>query len=559
MSTIQKATSPLVRFLIAVGLACLVHQLLAHFGSPPSKNWQTLQDAFVDSNKILKAGPEGLPKLLIVAPPATTAPHQSSAGAAGSSADASQSNGDNPPVQLIDPTAKAGPGSASGGWRAVQICLWGTWALSEESLECPADSRVSSDSNGLPAFGYAVLGSVGSPPSRPFFYTERFPSKVIIVASLETMLRDIEKSAFNDPGTSDVALKLCAGTRDIADEDSCRVTAAVRERLEKLLDAEINRIRLVSLFLGPFQLFTLAIFFYAILETFVLWIHWVAPKPQLFEVKGDDGAIDPASVAGLKPNTMNEFLNAPRQSIGDRIFYQGLLAGAQVSDAKAFVVARELEEVARNAGARHLSEETVNTLKEMGKSYREVVGAQLAISEQARAAAVVPRLGVYREHMFEEAQGLQERLETLGDTMLKLAFMGTVFGISSALFSARGLDTADPVLRLLAKAEMYSGIGVGFGTTLTGIILSIVAAQARSALYESWTGRIARSFERVLDYGSSRLLAKSIELQLPEHPEGWTSGKNILKPSKIEGYEVIIWIAIVIGAVYFVLKLAALI
>jgi hypothetical protein len=485
-----------IRFLIAVVLAILTSQFLAHFAFGPSKsNWTGLKSAFSNSNTILSQGPIAVNKSI--------------------------------------PTPA--------DWKTVSICLWGTWPL-DGALKCQDEPPKSERKIGYPALGYTICCRDAGDPhedrkiSRAFFYVDSFPflSGVKIKASLETMLRDTEALAFNGPKASDVDLKLCSGTRELADSTQCMVTARIREVLSKegsSIDYEINRIRMISLFLGFFQLLTSAIFFSAMLETGALWARWVAPQPSLFSIKVPDGTIDPTTVANLSGDKISAFLRSGRPSIGDRIFFQGLLAAAQYVE-----------------GGR----------ADFSQSPPDSGTGTAAESKQIRIATVVERLAVFRQHLLDDAQGLIERLETLGDTMLKLAFMGTVFGISSALFSARGLDTADPVLRLLAKSEMYSGIGVGFGTTLTGIILSIIAAQARSSLFETWTGRIGRSFERVLDFGSGPLIEKAVNLELHEHPENWASGTNVIKPSKISVYEIAGWLVIVGAAIFLVLRLASL-
>lgn len=488
-----------IRFLIAVVLAVLTSQALAHFAFGPSKsNWTRLQSAFSKSNTILSQGPIAVNKSI--------------------------------------PTPA--------DWKTVSICLWGTWPL-DGALKCQDENPKSESQIGYPALGYTICcRDAGDPHEdrkihRAFFYVDSFPflSGVKIKASPETMLRDIEALAFNGPKASDVDLKLCSGTRELADSTQCMVTARIREVLSgeaegASIDYEINRIRMISLFLGFFQLLTSAIFFFAMLETGALWARWVAPQPTLFAIKVPDGTIDPTTVANISGDKISAFLRSGRPSIGDRIFFQGLLAAAQYV----------------GGGRADLSQRPPDSST-----------GTAAESKQIRIATVVERLAVFRQHLLDDAQGLIERLETLGDTMLKLAFMGTVFGISSALFSARGLDTADPVLRLLAKSEMYSGIGVGFGTTLTGIILSIIAAQARSSLFETWTGRIGRSFERVLDFGSDALIEKAANLELHDHPENWASGTNVIKPSKISIYEIVGWLVIVGVAIFLVMRLASLV
>ena len=510
-----------LRFIIAFGIACVFHQIFANFFFGPSgPAWSKLQAAFSTSNILLSKGPEALPFLM-----SQTAANGSSKEAVQESVstNSSANAGLSTIAEPVDSLAAIHPPE---DWHVAKLCLWGTWQLDAENagLKCPAGTIPEHEGTGPTAFGYAILGRHTPPIHRAFFYVSSFPSTVNIEASLETMLRDLEADAFNDPGTSDVALKLCSGTRDVAGDGQCRVTAGIRQWLStpgSSIDEQINRIRVRSLFVGWFQLFTLTIFVFAMLETGSLWIQWVAPHATLFVVKEEDGAIDRESVKNLSRDKLLAFQKSAWPSIGDRMFFQGLVAAAQ----------------------------QVRT---------DSAGKPATISIDY-SASIVATFAAFRQHLLDEALGLVERLETLGDTMLKLAFMGTVFGISTALFSARGLDTADPVLRLLAKSQMYSAIGVGFGTTLTGIILSIFAAQARSVLYETWTGKIGRSFERLLDLGAEPLLANAVDLGLHENSEALTPGSSTMKRTKITIIEIVCWLVIVIGAVYAVLRLASIV
>jgi hypothetical protein len=151
-------------------------------------------------------------------------------------------------------------------------------------------------------------------------------------------------------------------------------------------------------------------------------------------------------------------------------------------------------------------------LREPAGDVARLKAGDLRVTE-SHSQSVVETLESYRNFLQDEAVSRQDILEVLGDTMLKLAFMGTIFGISSALFFARDLDTADPIEKLLAKAGMYAVIGVGFVTTLVG--LSIVASLMRSNLSTRWLNEIGTAYRLILDYGSGRLreFAKNL---LPE-------------------------------------------
>lgn len=350
---------------------------------------------------------------------------------------------------------------------AITICLYGSWKI-QKDLQCPSLPEPT-----IFGLGYLVLrdGQVTTPEPRRFFFAHGFPSEIVIEASLEMLLRDVERSALNVPGTSDVSLMLCAGTRELANEDGCKVMARIREGLSSRigsLDVQIDRIRIRALFFGPFHYLTLAVFVFAMIESLGLYVRWVRPSPTLYEVK--EGALQLNSTS----NDVVTFSKTLVQSLGDQLFYQALLASPRA----------ELEK-GRSRDADQKSHDTDVTVL---------------------SGDVIGSIESYRNHMVDDAASRQEPLETLGDTMLKLAFMGTVYGISAALFAARQLDTADPVEKLLAKAEMYSGIGVGFGTTLTGIILSIIAAQVRSIVSGAWSYQVGRAYELIMSYGPASFI-----------------------------------------------------
>src|SRR5262249_18521208 len=167
---------------------------------------------------------------------------------------------------------------------------------------------------------------------------------------------------------------------------------------------------------------------------------------------------------------------------------------------------------------------------------------------------VVSTVESYRVYLLDDAASRQEPLETLGDTMLKLAFLGTVYGISVALFSARGLDTADPITKLAAKAAMYSGIGVGFGTTLVGIFLSIVAAQMRSNLSTAWAGEIGAAYRLILDFGAEKLIDEGSRWPRPPNfpPPTRRGGRGGWTGIHVFGVFVMFSILVVLVAMYHV-------
>jgi hypothetical protein len=366
---------------------------------------------------------------------------------------------------------------------------------------CPKSQFGMRDTAGL---GYQIIGI--EPNGEPKVAAEGaiyrvsriggLVSHATISESIDTMLRKIEREAFN-VGKSGPTLKLCTGTRSLESKENCEVTAQIGTSLvgprndangnsrERTLQRLIERARVVSLFVGLIQFGTISLFFYAMIETFGLWRRWVAPDNTLYEVVAATGA-SPGTVEGtgiVRPVDGEEPLKAlsktPIRSLGDRLYLVDLRAAADIKE-----------------------------------------------SPPATAEEFVAVHSSYRDFLREDAITRQDVLETYGDAMLKLAFLGTVYGIADALFSARGLDTADPIQRLAIKSQMYSGIGVGFGTTLLGIGLSIIAAQFRSVLATSWSERIGTAYQLLLHFGLEGFKAQAnmIDPKLIEHTAVEPSG-----------------------------------
>jgi hypothetical protein len=296
-----------------------------------------------------------------------------------------------------------------------------------------------------------------------------FISYARITESTDTLLRNIELAAFNGVDTAVNQIKLCTGTRSLLDGDNCAQTSRIGkilappESASANLDSTINRLRVGSLFTGPIQFGTFCLFLYATFETIGLWLRWVAPTDKMYQASELQLEGDERPIVVVHPRSPAESLSllaeSKVRSVGDRLYIVDLKAAGDAGD----------------------------------------------LSPPATQEEFISIHSSYRTFLQDDAVMRQEHLETLGDTMLKLAFLGTVYGISTALFSARGLDTADPIRRLLIKGDMYSSIGIGFGTTLVGILLSIVAAQFRSKLAASWSVKIGEAYQLILDFGVARM------------------------------------------------------
>jgi len=137
---------------------------------------------------------------------------------------------------------------------------------------------------------------------------------------------------------------------------------------------------------------------------------------------------------------------------------------------------------------------------------RTAIGVGLFSSEEGEGrtvaapknAASETTLEGYRDFLDAESETNMESLHTTNELLLKLAFAGTIWGIGSALFSARALDVSDPVLKVLAKADMFGSIGTAFGTTLLGVILSAVLSVLIQTLSSSWSQKVNLSYLNAL-------------------------------------------------------------
>ncbi|NEH61401.1 hypothetical protein [Rhizobium ruizarguesonis] len=364
--------------------------------------------------------------------------------------------------------------TTSGTGDTISICLDIVPKLSPQ--QC-SDTEFASDVRYAAGYQIRSSGADGGLLASGSFY-EVTPllgllSVTHVKESTDSMLRQLERFAYNSRDTAVSQLTLCAGTRRPLNE-GCRKTADIAVAVDSKdggVEKIVEGVRIGSLLTGPFQFVTLLLFVYALLEIVGLWLRWVAPPDRLFSVESSSGG------ARLVPTTpfddaLRNLKEVRVRSPGDRLFTRTLVAALHSRQPAPEVVRAEPPtEVAVDYGA-----------------------------------DILTTLESYRVYLLDDSVSRQEFLETLGDTLLKIAFLGTVYGISAALFSARALDTADPVLRLAVKSRMYSDIGIGFGTTLVGIILSIVVSQFRSSLAASWAEEIHRAYRLILDFGAKNML-----------------------------------------------------
>ncbi|MGU3463576.1 hypothetical protein ACLBXO_01870 [Methylobacterium sp. C33D] len=269
-----------------------------------------------------------------------------------------------------------------------------------------------------------------------------------IIDSSDVLLRRTEAVWRGKPGQEKL---LCAESRKLLDPSSCSTMEKLRGNLLNgegvALVQHLQHVRWGAFLLGPIQLLTLAVFVFTAIETAGLLARWL-------------GA--PSYVAALVHKGLKDPLG-PK----DKAAFDKELQNASEQRVRAFVD-RFLEK---------------------------------ALSPSTTPAET--RLRNYRDMLVDDCATHVDMLEMLGDTMLKIAFLGTVFGIGNSLFEARNLDAADPLIRLEAKSAMYAGIGMGFGATLVGIFFSIIAAKLRTGLSAAWLAGIDRAWREATTFYES--------------------------------------------------------
>lgn len=298
-----------------------------------------------------------------------------------------------------------------------------------------------------------------------------FVTAPTIVASIDILLRDIERFVGNENPDDVANLRLCAGTRTLLGQEICSVTEQLRRCLSGDAsciasgDASIKNViesrRWAALLLGLIQYVCLTIFIFILLQIVGFWFAFVDRKPVLIALRHD----------GIEP--INPLVPAQVDMQGN-----DLIANPAFQEARASYEALRIRS--------NLDQIYVHTF--------------------VRESAHIPETSdvhAFRQFMIERVSAQIGQLEKLADSILKLAFAGTIIGIAQALFAARDLDTANPIERLSVKAEMFAGIGVAFGTTLFGLGLVLLLDRAMIWLKTVWEGDIARSFQLVLDFSKT--------------------------------------------------------
>lgn len=284
--------------------------------------------------------------------------------------------------------------------------------------------------------------------------------------SVHSLMRSVERQAIVKDDKKKPAAKseLCAGTARKLKDEQCKISESIEKLLTKVLqDDIIGDYRFATLFLGSIQFFTLAVFLLILLETAGRYLRWVAPRPTLISPKAIREDIAEIGEINTSEEKLEAYRKARVRSIEDRLIFRALSTEAKLED-----------------------------------NIQDMDLEKTPVEQSDISPAVRTNLSDYLTFMRQESESSLESLHTANDIMLKLAFAGTILGIGDALFSARNLDVADPVEKVLVKAEMFGGIGTAFGTTLLGVILSIFVSIVLQAVASSWVNRMERSYEFAL-------------------------------------------------------------
>jgi len=292
--------------------------------------------------------------------------------------------------------------------------------------------------------------------------------------TIDVVMRRIELVAFNKEEDGDV--KLCTETVVRLSAEDCAQSERVRYALNKDPDVgeAFGAVYWAALLLGFIQWATLSLFLLAFVDSAGLFARWLFLRSKL------EGLMDPF----------------------DQVQYEQ--------------TAKALER-----------EDVVNILDKFGIATWRASTHMKGQSPAQLQVGMRTILRDYRDHLLDSASTKQEGLDLLGDSILKIAFFGTVLGIGLALFEATKLDASDALSRLSTKADMYAGIGIGFGATMVGIVLSIVAGLMRSALSQRWSDTIERGYRVVLDFYEKNPFAAALDP--PPLPSGKAKSMGALE------------------------------
>lgn len=302
----------------------------------------------------------------------------------------------------------------------------------------------------------------------PVVFAQAHPTALVsnpeIVNSIHSFSRIVEKAHQGKEKGSTSDLKLCAGSLKVLDEKTCTEINAALDPLRKIIEADLHWIRILCLMFGIIQYLVLAVFVYILIEsigvrrrlfspTDVFFVTVSEPDPNSGVPHPQIKLIDPADF----PAAVGEYNKRRYRSAGDRL------------------LARILQ--------------------------------PSPVTGTAPTAAPSSVIEAFREYEISEPDGALSSLDVVNEAMLKLAFVGTIWGIGSALFLVRDLDSLDPVARIVTKSGMFAGIGTGFGTTMVGVLFSILASLYIQSISERWEDLVNAYYRVILNVGVGQIAA----------------------------------------------------
>ncbi len=302
-----------------------------------------------------------------------------------------------------------------------------------------------------------------------------------IVNSTHSLARIVERAhqakyegAVPEDATSN--LKLCAGTRKVLDDPTCTKISIALKTLSERVSADLNSVRILALFFGIIQFAVFVVFWYIVIECWLTWRQLIS-APVVFFQTAPDGSIDVVDDLGTALDKYNALEN---RSPGDRLMARLIQASSRAPSAGASLSSSVLED--------------------------------------------------FREFQVSETEGIFGSLDIANEAMLKLAFVGTIWGIGSALFLVRELDSVDSVQRIVSKSDMFAGIGVGFGTTLVGVLLSIVASFQIQNIARRWEEHVNVYYRTILN--DSKNVISSYVTNLPSGPKPHIQHRLVVPPDR---------------------------
>lgn len=389
----------------------------------------------------------------------------------------------------------------------VELCVRAP--LGTEPGFCKADpvgqdtSRDAGPSNDWLAFD--VKDAEGQTSHVPFVSETKWPwliSNPAIIHSTDSLARIVERAARaeTNEGTT-TGLRLCAGTRKVLDEETCTSISQSLQPLTARLQSDLLGLRLIPLFFGFIQFLTLSVFIYIMIELLGLRLNLLS-APVLFFNREKRTAEPP------QQNAADSTVPSPRAADQEDEPATIVKTGTSFSSA--------LEHYKKAKRRSAIDRMYVRTLLSMNRE------SSFPNTGNGDNGPAIGAADSFREYQVSEHDEAITALDVANEVMLKLAFAGTIWGIGNALFLARSLDTLDPIEKIIVKAGMFAGIATAFGTTLVGVILSIVASVRVQSLARSWADLINQNYRFISEIGVAAIIQNSQSLT--------TSDRTTLRP-----------------------------